>query len=142
MITPGEGAAIASQAFPPSIGQALVGPLFNEPMRVETVQQTGPASCVVGLRKSRLAAEGVSNRVRDPGRALRGVEDRVQRAARESLLGHSLPMHSASVPTNVRYSSMLLFTYCHIPRKRAPILIVSLLGCGPRCVRTLVPIAR
>jgi superfamily II DNA or RNA helicase len=30
-------------------GQLLTGPLFNEPMRVETVQPNGPASWVVGL---------------------------------------------------------------------------------------------
>ena len=30
-------------------GQVLTGPLFNEPMRVETVQSNGPASWVVGL---------------------------------------------------------------------------------------------
>src|SRR5262247_323467 len=30
-------------------GQVLTGPLFNEPMRVETVQPNGPASWVVGL---------------------------------------------------------------------------------------------
>jgi hypothetical protein len=30
-------------------GQTLTGPLFSEPMRVETVQPTGPASWVVGL---------------------------------------------------------------------------------------------
>jgi len=30
-------------------GQILTGPLFNEPMRVETVQPNGPASWVVGL---------------------------------------------------------------------------------------------
>lgn len=32
-----------------SPGQILTGPLFNEPMRVETVQVNGPASWVVGL---------------------------------------------------------------------------------------------
>jgi superfamily II DNA or RNA helicase len=32
-----------------STGQILTGPLFNEPMRVESVQKTGPMSCVVGL---------------------------------------------------------------------------------------------
>src|SRR2546425_11532961 len=30
-------------------GQVLTGPLFSEPMRVETVQESGPASWVVGL---------------------------------------------------------------------------------------------
>jgi superfamily II DNA or RNA helicase len=30
-------------------GQLLTGPLFNEPMRVETVQPNGPASWIVGL---------------------------------------------------------------------------------------------
>src|SRR5258708_34535069 len=30
-------------------GQLLTGSLFNEPMRVETVQANGPASWVVGL---------------------------------------------------------------------------------------------
>ncbi len=34
---------------PISSGQILTGALFNEPMRVETVQVTGPASWVVGL---------------------------------------------------------------------------------------------
>jgi len=34
---------------PISPGQILTGSLFNEPMRVETVQANGPASCVVGL---------------------------------------------------------------------------------------------
>src|SRR3989442_4498941 len=32
-----------------SVGQVLTGPLFSEPMRVETVQASGPASWVVGL---------------------------------------------------------------------------------------------
>ena len=30
-------------------GQILTGPLFNEPMRVETAQANTPASWVVGL---------------------------------------------------------------------------------------------
>src|SRR3972149_948707 len=34
---------------PVSPGQILTGSLFNEPMRVETVQANGPASWVVGL---------------------------------------------------------------------------------------------
>ena len=34
---------------PVSPGQILTGPLFNEPMRVETVRANGPASWVVGL---------------------------------------------------------------------------------------------
>jgi hypothetical protein len=35
---------------PPLIaGQILVGPLFNEPMRVETVRSNGSASWIVGL---------------------------------------------------------------------------------------------
>ncbi|MCK6588526.1 MAG: SNF2-related protein [Polyangiaceae bacterium] len=46
-------------------GQLLIGPLFNEPMRVETVQPNGPAGWVVGLvgvqterfRKVTLSAE-------------------------------------------------------------------------------------
>jgi SNF2-related domain len=33
----------------PQPGHLLTGPLFNEPMRVETVQPNGPASWVVGL---------------------------------------------------------------------------------------------
>jgi superfamily II DNA or RNA helicase len=33
----------------PRVGQILTGPLFNEPMRVETVQPNGPASWIVGL---------------------------------------------------------------------------------------------
>src|SRR3954451_12853113 len=33
----------------PHRGQLLTGPLFNEPMRVETVQATSPTSWVVGL---------------------------------------------------------------------------------------------
>lgn len=34
---------------PVNTGQVLTGPLFNEPMRVETVKASGPASWVVGL---------------------------------------------------------------------------------------------
>ncbi len=33
----------------PSVGQTLAGPLFNEPMRVESVQANGSSSWVVGL---------------------------------------------------------------------------------------------
>ena len=33
----------------PGVGHILTGPLFNEPMRVETLQGSGPASWVVGL---------------------------------------------------------------------------------------------
>ena len=32
-----------------SVGQILIGSLFNEPMRVETVQSNGAASWIVGL---------------------------------------------------------------------------------------------
>jgi hypothetical protein len=32
-----------------SVGQVLIGPLFNEPMRVETVQPNGAASWILGL---------------------------------------------------------------------------------------------
>ncbi len=38
-----------TRLVPISSGQILTGPLFNEPMRVETVQANGPASWVVGL---------------------------------------------------------------------------------------------
>jgi len=31
------------------VGQTLIGPLFNEPMRVENVQSNGPDNWVVGL---------------------------------------------------------------------------------------------
>ena len=34
---------------PPAEGQILTGPLFNEPMRVETVGETGPESWTLGL---------------------------------------------------------------------------------------------
>jgi superfamily II DNA or RNA helicase len=51
----------------PQPGQVLTGPLFNEPMRVETVQSNGPASWVLGLvgtqseryRKVTLSAEEI-----------------------------------------------------------------------------------
>ena len=33
----------------PSEGQILTGPLFNEPMRVETVAETGPGNWSLGL---------------------------------------------------------------------------------------------
>jgi hypothetical protein len=50
-----------------SVGQILTGPLFNEPMRVETVQSAGPANWIVGLvgtsserfRKVTITAEDV-----------------------------------------------------------------------------------
>src|SRR5262249_58655038 len=53
---------------PPSPGQTVIGPLFNEPMRVETVQANGPSSWVIGLvgtqserfRRVTLAAEDLS----------------------------------------------------------------------------------
>src|SRR5437667_5434130 len=38
-----------STTAPLRVGQTLVGPLFNEPMRVETVTATGNTSWVVGL---------------------------------------------------------------------------------------------
>lgn len=38
-----------TEQIPPQPGQLLTGPLFAEPMRVETVQPNGPASWVVGL---------------------------------------------------------------------------------------------
>ena len=38
-----------SCTHPIATGQILTGSLFNEPMRVETVQVNGPASWVVGL---------------------------------------------------------------------------------------------
>ena len=34
---------------PPAEGQILTGPLFNEPMRVETVTDTGPGGWTLGL---------------------------------------------------------------------------------------------
>jgi hypothetical protein len=34
---------------PPSPGQLLTGPLFSEPMRLESVQGDGPGGWVVGL---------------------------------------------------------------------------------------------
>ena len=36
-------------SFTPAEGQILTGPLFNEPMRVETVGETGPESWTLGL---------------------------------------------------------------------------------------------
>jgi len=38
-----------SQEAPPRAGQTLIGPLFNEPMRVETVSAIGDSSWAVGL---------------------------------------------------------------------------------------------
>lgn len=38
-----------TETTPPQPGQLLTGPLFNEPVRVETVQPNGPASWIVGL---------------------------------------------------------------------------------------------
>ena len=35
--------------FAPREGEILIGSLFSEPMRVETVRSTGPASWVLGL---------------------------------------------------------------------------------------------
>jgi hypothetical protein len=35
--------------IPLTIGQVLTGPLFSEPMRVETVQPNGAASWIVGV---------------------------------------------------------------------------------------------
>ena len=38
-----------SETAPLRVGQPLIGPLFNEPMRVETVSAAGNSSWVVGL---------------------------------------------------------------------------------------------
>jgi hypothetical protein len=38
-----------SETAPLRVGQTLIGPLFNEPMRVETVSAAGNSSLVVGL---------------------------------------------------------------------------------------------
>ncbi len=40
---------MTNEKLPPCVGQVLVGPLFNEPMRVETVQISGASSWTVGL---------------------------------------------------------------------------------------------
>ena len=37
-----------SETAPLRVGQTLIGPLFNEPMRVETVSAAGNSSLVVG----------------------------------------------------------------------------------------------
>src|SRR5690348_3547757 len=59
--------SMTDKASPLRVGQVLIGSLFNEPMRVETVQPTGHASWVVGLvganserfRKVTISAEDV-----------------------------------------------------------------------------------
>jgi superfamily II DNA or RNA helicase len=43
------GHGMMKVAVPPSVGNTLIGPLFSEPMRVETVQSNGEASWIVGL---------------------------------------------------------------------------------------------
>lgn len=62
-------------------GQILIGPLFNEPMRVETVQSNGPASWIVGLvgtnserfRKVTMAAEDLERiTILDPRHSFNG----------------------------------------------------------------------
>jgi hypothetical protein len=40
---------VTKETPPLTAGQILTGPLFNEPMRVETVQSNGTASWIVGL---------------------------------------------------------------------------------------------
>ena len=40
---------MTENTLPLTVGQILIGPLFNEPMRVETVQSNGAASWIVGL---------------------------------------------------------------------------------------------
>jgi len=64
-----------------SIGHILIGPLFNEPMRVETVQSNGAASWIVGLvganserfRKVTMSAEDLLRlTVLDPSHSFNG----------------------------------------------------------------------
>ena len=50
-------------------GQILTGSLFNEPMRVETVQPNGPSSCVAGLAKP------IPSRRRDEGLVRAGLPE-------------------------------------------------------------------
>jgi hypothetical protein len=66
---------------PLNIGQILTGPLFNEPMRVETVQSNGTASWIVGIvgtnserfRKVTMTAEDLKQlTVLDPKRLFNG----------------------------------------------------------------------
>jgi len=59
----GHEISMTKAAPSPSVGQMLTGPLFNEPMRVETVQANGPgtgwshrAFFNSGLRRKRLSA--------------------------------------------------------------------------------------
>ncbi len=40
---------MTTAAAPLRVGQTLIGPLFNEPMRVETASAAGNSSRVVGL---------------------------------------------------------------------------------------------
>jgi hypothetical protein len=50
-------------------GQILTGPLFSEPMRVETVSPNGPSAWTVGLVLRRLAGHAASyrgNRRKEP----------------------------------------------------------------------------
>jgi hypothetical protein len=42
-----------SETAPLRVGQTLIGPLFNEPMRVETVSAAGNSSWVVGAQSER-----------------------------------------------------------------------------------------
>jgi superfamily II DNA or RNA helicase len=64
-----------------SVGHILIGPLFNEPMRVETVQSNGAASWIVGLvganserfRKVTMSAEDLLRlTVLDPSHSFNG----------------------------------------------------------------------
>jgi hypothetical protein len=64
-----------------SVGQILIGPLFNEPMRLETVQPNGAAGWIVGLvgtnserfRKVTITAEDLERlTVLDPQHSFNG----------------------------------------------------------------------
>src|SRR5262249_21853627 len=64
-----------------SVGQILTGPLFSEPMRVETVQSNGAASWIVGVvgtnserfRKVAMTAEDLQHlTVLDPKSSFNG----------------------------------------------------------------------
>jgi hypothetical protein len=113
---------MTDQKAPLVVGQILIGPLFNEPMRVETVQSNGAASWSVGLvgtsserfRKVTMTADDVPRlTVLDPQRSFNGDG----RLLRLGLQAYALGIAYEFDPYSASPSRGLI--RCHISSRRS-----------------------
>jgi len=86
-----------------SVGRILIGPLFNEPMRLETVQLNGAAGWIVGLvgtnserfRKVTITAEDLEHlTILDPRHSFNGDGRLLRLAIHTSYETRGVPIHA------------------------------------------------